>query len=188
MSMAALLVLAFGLAMDAAAVSAMCGLATPNLRARHFVIVIGYFAAFQAIMPLLGWWLGAWIGPAIAAWDHWIAFVLLAGIGAKMIYDARIGGEGFVPRDPDPYRAKIMLGLAIATSIDAFAAGLTLPMFGVPLAAAVATIGLVTAAACAAGLALGHRVGAKLGDRLEVFGGILLIGLGTKILVEHLVA
>jgi len=92
MSPSSLLVLAGGLAMDAAAVSAARGLAVPVLRPRHFALVAGCFGGFQALMPLLGWLLGRQLGPLVAAWDHWIAFGLLGGIGAKMLWEARSGG------------------------------------------------------------------------------------------------
>jgi putative Mn2+ efflux pump MntP len=205
-SFVSILALALGLAMDATAVAGACGVATPVLRARHFATVAVYFGGFQALMPLLGWRLATWLGPAMAAWDHWIAFVLLGGIGAKMILDAWRAGRGGggdgggggggdgggagagEARGGDVFRARVMLGLAVATSIDAFAAGITLPMFEVPIAISLATIGLTTAAAAALGLAVGRRLGARLGRRLDVLGGLVLIGLGTKLLVEHLAA
>jgi putative Mn2+ efflux pump MntP len=201
-SFASVLALALGLAMDATAAAAACGVAAPALRARHYAIVAAYFGGFQAVMPLLGWLLAAWIGPAVAAWDHWIAFALLGGIGAKMMHGAWRGGEagseggdgdGGGPearpaREADVFGARVMLVLAIATSIDAAAAGITLPMFGVPIAISIATIGVTTAAAAALGLAAGRRAGARLGRGLDALGGAVLIGLGVKILVTHLVA
>ncbi|HSK00740.1 MAG TPA: manganese efflux pump, partial [Kofleriaceae bacterium] len=132
-SFASVLALALGLAMDATAAAAACGVAAPALRARHYAIVAAYFGGSQALMPLLGWLLAAWIGPAFIAWDHWIAFVLLGGIGAKMLHGAWRGGDSGEPearpaREADVFGARVMLGLAIATSIDAAAAGVTLPM------------------------------------------------------------
>src|SRR6185436_13612936 len=173
--------------MDATAAAAACGVAAPAVRARHYASVAAYFGGFQALMPLLGWRLAAWLGPVIEGWDHWIAFVLLSGIGAKMIHGAwrggvRAAGEG------DGFGPKVMLGLAVATSIDAFAAGITLPLFEVPIAISIATIGVTTAAASAVGLAVGRRLGARLGRGLDALGGAVLIGLGVKILVEHLAA
>ncbi len=194
-SFASVLVLALGLAMDATAAAAACGVAAPALRARHYAIVAAYFGGFQALMPLLGWLLAAWIGPAVAAWDHWIAFALLGGIGAKMMHGAwrGSGGSGGGPearpmREADVFGARVMLGLAIATSIDAAAAGITLPMFEVPIAISIATIGVTTAAAAALGLAVGRRAGTRLGRGLDALGGAVLIGLGVKILVTHLAA
>jgi putative Mn2+ efflux pump MntP len=192
MSFASVAALALGLAMDATAAAAACGVATPVLRGRHFAIVAVYFGGFQALMPLLGWLLATWIGPAVAAWDHWLAFVLLGGIGGKMILEAWRGdggsGGGRERREEDVFGRRVMLGLAVATSIDAFAAGITLPLFEVPIAISLATIGITTAAAASLGLAVGRRVGARLGRGLDVLGGAVLIGLGAKILVEHLAA
>jgi putative Mn2+ efflux pump MntP len=185
MVLPSLLALALGLAMDATAVAAAAGLATPRLRARHFAAVALAFGGFQAVMPLLGWLLGRSIGPSIAAWDHWIVFALLGGIGAKMIYEAW-GAAPDAPRDRDPFAPAVLLALAVATSIDAFAAGITLPVLGAPIVPAIAAIGVVTAALAAGGLALGHRIGTRFGRGLEVLGGVALIGLGTKTLVEHL--
>jgi manganese efflux pump family protein len=195
-SFASVLALALGLAMDATAAAAACGVAAPALRARHYAMVAVYFGGSQALMPLLGWLLAAWIGPAFIAWDHWIAFVLLGAIGAKMIHSAwrgdggRGGGEPEArpAREADVFGARVMLVLAIATSIDAAAAGITLPMFEVPIAISIATIGVTTAACAALGLAVGRRAGARLGRRLDALGGAVLIGLGVKILVTHLAA
>lgn len=189
-SFASVVALALGLAMDATAAAGACGVAAPVVRARHYAIVALYFGGFQALMPLLGWRLATWIGPAIEAWDHWVAFALLGGIGAKMILEAWRGGarEAGEPGKRDPLSVKVMLGLAVATSLDAFAAGITLPMFEVPIAISLAAIGVTTAAASAAGLAVGRRLGARLGRGLDVLGGAVLIGLGVKILVEHLAA
>jgi putative Mn2+ efflux pump MntP len=189
MTLPSLLALAVGLAMDATAVAAAIGLAAPALCARHFAAVALLFGGFQAAMPVAGWLLGRWIGPSLAAWDHWIAFALLGGIGAKMLYEARAaGGPGGdeLDRERDPFAPAVLLALAVATSIDAFAVGVTLPMLGASLAPAVVAIGVTTAVLSAAGLAFGHRVGARFGRGLEVLGGVVLIGLGAKILVEHL--
>jgi putative Mn2+ efflux pump MntP len=182
-------VLAVGLAMDATAVAAARGLAAPGpLRARHYVMVAVYFGGFQAAMPLLGWLLGRWIGPAIEAWDHWIAFVLLGGIGAKMIHAAWRGGDADATPADRMFAPAVMVVLALATSIDAAAAGITLPMFAVPIGVSVALIGVITAVLSAIGLAVGRRAGARLGRRLDVAGGVVLIALGTKILIQHLAA
>lgn len=182
--------LALGLAMDATAVAAARGLAAPGrLRARHYAIVAVYFGGFQAAMPVLGWLLGRWIGPAVEAWDHWIAFVLLGAIGAKMIHAAWRGGGDRDPTAADrAFAPAVMVVLALATSIDAAAAGITLPMFAVPIGVSVALIGVITAVLSAIGLAVGRRAGARFGRRLEVAGGIMLIALGTRILIQHLVA
>lgn len=187
MSLSSLIILAVGLAMDAAAVSASCGLSTPALRVRHFVTVGIFFGGFQALMPLLGFLLGSQIGSAVEAWDHWIAFVLLGGIGGKMIYEAvhhRDEPEAASTRDVFGFR--MMSVLAIATSIDAFAVGITLPMLNAPMAISLSTIGIVTAILSALGLWVGRRFGARVGPRFDAFGGVVLVIFGTKILIEHL--
>lgn len=189
MGFGAILLLALGLAMDATAVSAARGLATPRILARHVVLVAAFFGGFQALMPLLGWLVGSRIGPIVQAWDHWIAFVLLGAIGAKMLWEARGSDEAeAVAAAPDLFGMKVMLVLAVATSIDAFAVGVTLPMLGAPLLLSLVTIGVTTAVLSAIGLFAGRKFGALLGKRLDVAGGLVLIGLGIKILVEHLSA
>ncbi len=168
--------------MDATAVSAAKGIAVPKVKPRHAMIVAGFFGGFQALMPLLGWLLGTGIGRWIAAWAHPIAFALLAAIGLKMLWEARH------PPDDDPdsrvhFGMRVMFVLGIATSIDAFAAGITLSLVKAPLLASIATIGLVTAAMSAGGLYAGRRFGVALGRRLDVVGGLVLIALGAKILL-----
>jgi putative Mn2+ efflux pump MntP len=182
----AILLLSVGLAMDATAVSAARGVAVPLLRARHLVAVAAFFGGFQALMPMIGWLLGASVGPLVQAWDHWIAFALLAFIGAKMLADARRTDDEVAGTAVDQFAWKTMVVLAVATSIDSLAAGFTLPMLDAPFALSLLTIGVTTAFLSAAGLVAGRRFGAMLGKRLEVAGGLVLIGLGLKILFEHL--
>jgi putative Mn2+ efflux pump MntP len=186
-SFAAILLLAVGLAMDATAVAAARGLAARRVRARQVLLVALLFGGAQALMPLLGWWVGAQLGPLVAAVDHWIAFGLLAGIGGKMVWEGlrHTGAEG-VASGADVFALPTLLLLALATSIDAFAVGITLPLLGAPLGLSLATIGLTTAALSAAGVVLGRRFGARLGRRLDAFGGLVLVGLGCKLLIEHL--
>ena len=186
MTFGAVLSLALGLAMDATAVSAARGVATPRIQAKHVLSVALFFGGFQAFMPLLGWLVGTRIGPAVQAWDHWIAFVLLGAIGGKMLWEARSQDDEPEARVANLYAFKVMLVLAVATSIDALAVGVTLPMLNAPFALSLITIGVTTAILSAAGLFAGHRFGALLGKRLEIVGGLVLIGLGTKILIEHL--
>lgn len=187
MSFAPLLLLAVGLAMDATAVAAARGMAVPAIRPGHVVRVALFFGGFQALMPLFGWLLGARVGPVVQAWDHWIAFGLLGGIGAKMLWEARAGHD-CEEEEPgaDPFGLRVMIVLAIATSIDALAAGITLPVLGAPMTLSLVTIGVTTAVLSALGLFAGRRFGAVLGRRLDLAGGIVLIGLGGKILLEHL--
>lgn len=185
MSFASLLSLAIGLAMDAAAAAAGCGLSVPRVLPRHVALVAVFFGGSQTLMPLLGWSLGVVVGPQVEAWDHWLAFVLLAAIGAKMLWEAR-AGAGEPAAQGDRFGFKVLLLLAIATSLDALAVGVTLPMLGAPFALSLATIGVTTALLSVIGLYTGRRFGALLGKRLDAAGGLLLIALGTKILIEHL--
>lgn len=165
--------------MDATAVAAARGLVR---RGRELVILPLLFGAFQAGMAALGWGLGAWGGKYVAAYDHWIAFGLLVGIGGKMLYEAWKGEEAKV----DKAGAWTYVVLALATSIDAAAAGITLPLVPVAPVISIALIGVITAACSALGYLTGRAVGAKLGNRLEILGGLVLIGLGVRVLVQHL--
>lgn len=189
MGLGAILLLAIGLAMDATAVAAARGMAAPAIRPRHVLLVAVFFGGSQALMPLLGWLVGTQVGPFVEAWDHWIAFVLLAGIGGKMLWEAlgesEDAGEA-VDRGNDVFGLRVMFVLAVATSIDALAVGITLPMLGAPILLSLVTIGVTTALLSVIGLFAGRRFGAVLGRRLDVFGGLVLIGLGVKILLEHL--
>jgi putative Mn2+ efflux pump MntP len=185
-----ILLLAVGLAMDATAVAAARGLAVPVVRPRHMALVALFFGGAQALMPLLGWLVGARVGPLVQAWDHWIVFVLLSALGGKMVYEALAGdddddGES---AEADPFALRVMLVLAVATSIDALAVGFTLPMMDAPLVLSLLTIGVTTALLSVVGLLVGRRFGALLGPRLDLAGGLVLILLGAKVLVEHLSA
>jgi manganese efflux pump family protein len=184
-SFGAILLLAIGLAMDAAAVSAARGLATPRILPRHVFLVATFFGGFQALMPLLGWVVGSRIGPLVEAWDHWVAFVLLGGIGGKMLWEARSTKRETERTSEDLYGLKVMFILAVATSIDALAVGITLPVLHAPFFLSLATIGITTAILSAVALLAGRRFGAMFGKRLDVIGGLVLIGLGVKILIEH---
>jgi len=174
--------LGFGLAMDAAAVSAARGLAG---HASDLVVLPLLFGGFQAGMAALGWLVGRWAGSYIAAWDHWVAFGLLVAIGGKMLVDAwrdgRKAGDG---SPPPPATFALYLGLAVATSIDAAAAGLTLPLVPVAPWIALALIGGITAACSASGYLVGRFVGRRFGARLAMLGGLVLIGIGVQILVR----
>src|SRR4051794_9812629 len=177
--------LAFGLAMDATAVSAARGLA--GRQPRELVVLPALFGGFQAGMSALGWLAGRGAGPYIERWDHWVAFGLLVAIGGKMLVDAwRDGRSGAAVRPPAPATLALYLGLALATSIDAAAAGLTLPLVPVAPWIALALIGTVTAACSATGYLAGRFAGARLGARLSALGGLALIGIGIDLLVQGL--
>jgi manganese efflux pump family protein len=188
MDFPSILALSVGLAMDATAVSAARGLCLARVRPRHIALVAAYFGGAQALMPLLGWQLGSFVGSLVSTWDHWIAWVLLTIIGGKMCLESRKAEDNPCGHDNsnDPFAHRLMLVLAVATSIDAFAVGITLPLLRAPLVLTLATIGITTAVLSAAGLFAGRRFGAALGRRMDAVGGIVLILLGLKILVEHL--
>lgn len=185
MGPASILLLAVALAMDSMAASATRGLAAERVGTPEVIRVALVFGGFQALMPVLGWGLGESVGPLVIAWDHWIAFVLLAGIGGRTLWEG-LFPDGEAARDPAPLRMRTLVLLGIATSIDALAAGITLPLLDAPFVLSIVTIGLTTALLSAVGLHAGRHCGARLGRGLDVFGGLVLIGLGTRILCEHL--
>jgi putative Mn2+ efflux pump MntP len=184
MPFAELLVLAVALAMDAMAVAGAQGLAAEKVRARNALLVAAFFGGAQAAMPAIGWALGSTLAARIMGWGHWVTFVVLAGIGAKMIHEALEAPDEKKDK-ARPFGLKVLFLLAIATSIDALAAGIALAVRGVDIVRACTTIGVVTAVLSFAGVFIGHRFGTRFGKRLDVFGGVVLIGLAIKVLVEH---
>lgn len=178
-----LLVLALGLSMDAFAVSICKGLSVPKLQAKHCLICGVYFGGFQALMPLIGWALGIRFQSMITNIDHWIAFVLLAVIGANMIK------ESFSKEEECPdasFGFKTMLTLAVATSIDALAVGVTFAFLDVSIVPAVLLIGATTFVCSAVGVKIGNVFGNRFQSKAEFLGGVVLIAIGLKILIEHL--
>lgn len=185
MSIIALIAVSLGLAMDAFAVSITCGaIVKKQLSIKNLFKISAFFAIFQAIMPLLGWFLGQSFSTYIQEYDHWIAFFLLSFIGLRMIYES-IKNKGD-KRDFDPLNNKVLLYLAIATSIDALAIGVSLAFLEVSVALAVLMIGLVTFIVCASGVMIGKKGGQFFKGSAEIGGGIVLALIGTKILLEHL--
>ena len=182
MTLAELFLLAMGLAMDAFAVSICKGLALPRIKIRQALVVGLWFGGFQALMPLLGYALGSRFAAYIADFDHWIAFILLALIGGNMIRGSR-GGADAVDASLS-FRA--MLPLAVATSIDALAVGVTFAFLAVRVLPAVCLIGAVTLVLSMLGVKLGNLFGARYRAKAELLGGVILILLGLKILLEHL--
>ena len=174
--------LAVGLSMDAFAVSVCKGLALRRVGMKECLTAGVWFGAFQALMPLLGFFLGAAFAEKITAVDHWIAFVLLGLIGANMIRESFGEAEGV----SSAMTPGAMLPLAVATSIDALAVGVTFALLTIRIVPAVLTIGAITCALSAVGVKLGSVFGARWRSRAELAGGIILILLGTKILLEHL--
>jgi putative Mn2+ efflux pump MntP len=170
--------------MDAVAVAALSGMAQGRASWREALAIGTVFGLFQAAMPAIGYAGGALFRDAIADYDHWVAFVLLAAVGGHMIkesreaHDERPQGYAFAPRR--------LLLLGFATSIDALAVGLTLALLEVPVGVAVGVIGITTFALCVPAARLGARLGAEFAHRAELFGGAVLIAIGANILVQHL--
>ena len=177
-----LILLSVGLAMDAFAVSISKGLSVRELKPKHGLIAGAYFGGFQALMPLIGWLLGRQFEELIKSVDHWIAFGLLVLIGANMIRES-FGGED---EQNASFSFKAMLPLAIATSIDALAVGVTFAFLEVNIVLAITLIGVITFAISAAGVKIGNVFGTRFKSKAEFAGGVILILLGIKILVEHL--
>ncbi len=183
MSLIELFLLAVGLSMDAFAVSVCKGLSMQAMRPKHALIIGLYFGGFQALMPLLGYLLGIRFQGAIKAYDHWIAFILLGIIGFNMVKES-------LNQEPESCDAsvdvKTMLLLAIATSIDALAVGVTFAFLEVRILPAIAFIGCITFLISIIGVKVGTVFGARYKSRAERAGGIILLLIGFKILVEHL--
>jgi putative Mn2+ efflux pump MntP len=177
--------IALGLAMDAFAVAIGAGLQLVHVTPRQTFRLAWHFGLFQAFMPVIGWLAGRTLVEYIAPVDHWIAFGLLAFIGGKMIYEAFQEKDGEADAC-DPTRGWRLVMLSIATSIDALAVGLSLALLGVSIWYPALVIGIVAGVLTTIGLDLGKRFGALLGRRMEVVGGLILLGIGIKILVEHL--
>lgn len=186
MGIAELIILAFGLAMDAFAVSICKGLAMKKTGIKECAIVGLWFGGFQAAMPLIGYFLGKAFEKYITSLDHWIAFILLGLIGAMMIKESFEKEEDEADASLSP---KTMVVMAIATSIDALAVGISFGVLpDVNITAAVSLIGIITLALCMVGVKIGNVFGAKYKSKAEFAGGIILVLLGTKILIEHLTA
>lgn len=172
-----------GLAMDAFAVSVCKGLSINKLKWKSTFIIAMYFGIFQAIMPVFGYLLGSTFSSLVERVDHWIVFILLSIIGGNMIKEST---DDEVEKRNDSVDFKTMVVLAIATSIDAFAVGVTFTFFEVNLLLAIMIIGIVTFALSLAGVVIGNKFGDKFQNKAELMGGIILIIIGLKILLEHL--
>ena len=172
-----------GLSMDAFAVSICKGLSVGRVNFKHMVIAGLWFGGFQALMPLIGYLLGSTFEQYVTSIDHWIAFILLSVIGANMIKES-FGKDG--EKQNASFSFMSMLMVAVATSIDALAVGITFAFLQVNIWLAIAVIGCTTFVISAAGIKVGSSFGAKYKSKAEFFGGAVLICLGIKILVEHL--
>jgi putative Mn2+ efflux pump MntP len=176
---------AFGLAMDAFAVSITSGITIRHLRINHALRIAIFFGSFQAIMPVIGWLAGLSLRDFISGVDHWIAFGLLSFIGCKMIYEAisiEAGEKGI-----NPLNFYVLLMLSVATSIDALAVGVSFAFLKISIATPIIAIGIVTFLLSYLGTFVGNRVGHFFEKKIEILGGLILIGIGVKIVVEHLV-
>ncbi|HJX33956.1 MAG TPA: manganese efflux pump MntP family protein [Desulfatiglandales bacterium] len=186
MGLLTIILIALALAMDAFAVSVASGIAIKELRIRHALIIGAWFGLFQAVMPILGWVSGIGLRSLITGIDHWIVFGLLFLIGCKMIYES-------FQLDPmksrtDPMQIHVLFSLSIATSLDAFAAGVSFAMLGISIMTPIIIIGAVTFILSFTGVLLGDRGSHFFEKRMEMAAGIILIAIGVKILIDHLMA
>lgn len=179
--------IAAGLAMDALAVSIAGSIALKRVSGRQVFRFAFHFGLFQAMMPILGWLAGRSVAGLIQSWDHWVAFALLLLIGGKAVIEAIRGGDG-LENGGDPTRGASLVMLSVATSIDALAVGLSFAMLGVSVWYPALVIGVVTAGLSALGMLIGSHLGSRFGRSAGFIGGLVLIGIGVKILVEHLAA
>ncbi len=179
-----LLAIAVALAMDAFAVAVVTGLTLIPLRTKPVLRMAFSFGLFQALMPLAGWAAGSAVHRHVASWDHWVAFGLLTFVGAKIVL------AGFRRKDAargahDPTVGWNLFLLSVATSIDALAVGLSLAMLGTGILLPALVIGVITTGLTAIGMVLGRRIGSLWGRRVEVLGGLILVAIGIRIVVEH---
>ena len=185
MGLFTIIIIAVGLAMDAFAVSIVSGSAYKQLEIKHAFRIAFFFGGFQALMPLIGSLAGMSVKQYLANYDHWIAFGLLSAVGGKMIYES----FKITPAEEifNPSNIFVLLVLSVATSIDALVIGITLSFLQVSIVVAVIVIGLVTFVLSYLGVLLGRKVGHFFENKIEAIGGLILIGLGAKLLFEHLV-
>lgn len=179
------LVIAFGLAMDAFAVSITSGIAIKNLKIHHALRIAGFFGLFQAVMPLIGWLAGLSLRDYISGIDHWIAFGLLAFIGCKMIYESTRLEK--TERETNPLNIYVLLMLSVATSIDALAVGVSFAFLQIAIVTPVIVIGTITFALSFLGVFAGGKAGHLFENKIEIAGGLILIAIGVKILLDHLI-
>lgn len=178
--------IALGLSMDAFAVALCKGLNMRVYNKKYSFLIAAFFGGFQALMPLIGWLLGTQFARYIRDFDHWVAFLLLAFIGGKMVYDSFKKDDCCCEKKGEAFHFRELLMLSVATSIDALAAGVTFAFFKVNIFGAVLLIGAVTFILSASGVAIGNRFGIRYKNKAELIGGLALIIMGIKILLEHL--
>ena len=177
-----LFLIGIGLSMDAFAVAVCKGLGMSRIEGRRTLVIALFFGGFQALMPLIGWALGRQFEEYITNFDHWIAFLLLAYIGGKMVWEALRGEES----TSSGFDLRELLMLAVATSIDALAVGITFAFLRVEIFSAISIIGCTTFVLSLAGVVIGNRFGSRYQQKAEITGGVILILIGLKILLEHM--
>lgn len=184
MDIITIVAIAIGLAMDAFAASISSGIAIKNLKVNNSLKIALFFGSFQAFMPLVGWLAGMKLKYFISGIDHWIAFMLLGLIGCKMIYEATRGKQ--TKKIINPLNIYVLLGLSVATSIDALVIGVSFALLNVSIIVPIIIIGITTFILSFTGVFIGDRLGNFFGRKIEITGGLVLIGIGIKILLEHL--
>jgi putative Mn2+ efflux pump MntP len=185
MSFLEILLISFGVAMDAFAVSISAGVVVKKIKLRHALLAGVFFGGFQVLMPLIGWCGGSLFKQFIESFDHWAAFGLLSLVGGKMIYEAFQKDEADA-EPKDPFNLKLMFVMALATSIDALAVGVSFSFINVPLLLSVSMMGIVTFICSVAGVYIGGFFGHLFEKKFEFIGGAIIILIGLKILIEHL--
>lgn len=183
-----LLILSAALSSDAFSVSVCKGLSMRKINIRHTLIISFSFGFFQALMPAAGWMIGTKFQPYIVKADHWIAFVLLSFIGFKMMFEAKNKQNEYISKKETMLNLNELITLSVATSIDAFAAGITLACFNINITLSVLLIGCITFMFCFLGVIIGNKAGANHKSKAEFAGGVILVAIGVKILIEHLTA
>jgi len=184
MGIVTVFLIAFGLSMDALAVSVSAGMTSRDLSLRNALKMAGFFGGFQAGMPFVGWGAGLLLQSFIAGIDHWVAYGLLSFVGCKVIVGSYASAPG--EKRANMHDTPVLLALSLATSIDALAVGITFAFLKVSILVSALIIGAVTFVVCFLGAGAGNKIGQRFGKKIEVLGGLVLIAIGVKILVEHL--
>ncbi len=184
MGIITIIVVGIALSFDTFAVSIGCGIAECRIRFWQAVRIAGFFAVFQALMPVLGWILGGLFKEYVANFDHWIAFGLLTIIGLKMILESFKSEEA---KQFNPHKLSVIITMSLATTIDAFIVGISFAIIQINMFLAISIIGFITFLAAMLGMLFGKKIGGKVGAKAEVVGGVVLIIIGLKILLDHLI-
>ncbi|HRX14783.1 MAG TPA: manganese efflux pump MntP family protein [Spirochaetota bacterium] len=179
-----LLIIASALSIDALSVSIANGIIIPQLKTRQAIYISFSFGFFQSIMPVIGWFVGKTFAEYIQVYDHWIAFALLSSVGIKMIHEAYTQSENKTCKNC--LQPKILLLMSLATSIDALAIGISFSILKTDILFPAIVIGVVTFINCFAGITIAHKIGSFFGKKMEYAGGIILIAIGVKIVIEHI--